>query len=208
MQHDLLALSYRLSINPRHHPPTSSNDTKHQPTNMRLAITLLLSLSTLLTTALAQSQNSTSDYQIKCLRFPPRVAGNKTLSPDAITALSTAFSDNSFNPPLPSNGITLKPGYSSRVGWAGSGGFQVCVQNFWFFKTLTVSLESLSGAVAAMGSVCCDEETREGGGKVPGVGGRRGLCQDAKALVMASDGSEIKVVAQDYGDDCCGMWGC
>lgn len=177
---------------------------------MRLPTTLLLSLSTLLTVVLAQSQsqNSTSDYQINCLRFPTRVVGNNTLPPDAITALSAAFSDNSFNPPLPSNGITLKPGYSSRVGWAGSGGFQVCVQNFWFFKTLTVSLEDLSGAVAAMGSVCCDEETREGASKVPGAGGRSGLCQDAKALVKASDGSEIKVIAQNYGDHCCGMWGC
>lgn len=177
---------------------------------MRLSITFLLSLSALLITILAQSepQDSTSDYHIKCLRFPPRIVGNKTITPDAITALSTALSDNSFNPPLASSGVTLKPGYSSRVAWAGSSGFQVCVRNFWFFKTLTVSLDTLSGAVAAMGSTCCDEETQEGASKVLGVGGRRGLCQDAKALVKASDGSEVELVAQDYGDQCCGMWGC
>lgn len=143
-----------------------------------------------------------------CLRFPPEVAGNKTLNPTAINALSTALSENSFNPPLPTDGITLRPGYSSRVGWADSGGFQVCVQNFWFFKTLTVSLETLSGAVSAMQSTCCDGETSEGASKVAGTGGRKGLCQDAKALVPAGDGSEVKVVAQNYGDDCCGMWGC
>ncbi len=175
---------------------------------MLLPIAFLLSLSTFLTASLAQTQQSTEDFNVKCLRFPPTVAGNLAFSPDAITALSQAFSDNAFNPQLPSEGVTLRPGYSSRVGWGGSGGFQVCVQNFWFFKTLTVSLDSLSQAVSAMGSACCEDPTQNGTSSVPGTGGRPGRCQDAKALVKATDGSELKLVAQDYGDLCCGMWGC
>ena len=82
------------------------------------------------------------------------------------------------------------------------------MQNFWFFKTLTVSLDSLSKAVAAIGDTCCDDSAQAGGSKNVGSAGRRGKCQDAKALVKATDGSELKVVAQDYGDNCCGMWGC
>ena len=173
---------------------------------MLLPLALLLSLSTFLTTTLAQTQQPTDDFQVKCLRYPQPAAGNISFNPDAITALSKALEDNTFNPQLPSEGVKLKAGYSSRVGWAGSGGFQICVQNFWFFKTLTVSLDSLSQATAAIGSTCCDDTT--GPSKVPGTGGRPGLCQDGKALVKATDGSELKVVGQDYGDNCCGMWGC
>jgi len=175
---------------------------------MLLPLTVLLSLGTLLTVSFAQSAQQSDDIQVKCLRFPPLVAGNQTISPDSITALSQALSENSFNPQLPSKGITLKAGYSSRVGWAGSGGFQICVQNFWFFKTLTVDLDTLSQAVAAIEKTCCDDPTQVGRSKIPGPAGRPGMCQDAKAMVKATDGSEMKVVAQDYGDTCCGMWGC
>lgn len=172
--------------------------------------TLLLTLCTTLfiTTTLAQTTDSNPN-KIQCLRFPRTIIGNLTYNPDAITALSTAISDNSLTPQLPSEGIKLRPGYSSRVGWEGSGGFQVCVQNFWFFKTLTVPLKDLADAVAELKNQCCDDGPGLATGVVMGTEGRGGKCQDAKGLVKASDGSSnLKVVSQDFGDRCCGMWGC
>lgn len=62
-----------------------------------------------------------------------------------------------------------------------------------------------------MGNACCDADANSalpGQSKVPGVGGRKGLCQDAKATARANDGRTVTLVAQDYGDLCCGMWGC
>ena len=184
---------------------------------MRASNFLLAACNALLfTRSLAQQPNADAtrnttlrtDIPLDCLRFPRTIVGTQQYNPDAIQALSGALSDNSFNPPLPSEGITLKGGYSSRVGWAGSGGFQVCVQNFYFFNTVTVKLSEISDAVALMADQCCD--STPGQNKVPGSpdAGRIGLCQDSKATVKAIDGRTVKVVAQDYGDRCCGLWGC
>lgn len=85
------------------------------------------------------------------------------------------------------------------------------MQNWWFFNTVTVALQDISDAVAAMEDNCCDTDpdaSEKGTSKVPGSGGRRGLCQDSKATVKAVDGSTVILVAQDYDDLCCGMWGC
>lgn len=92
------------------------------------------------------------------------------------------------------------------------------MQNKYFFNTVVVPLQDISDAVAAMGDACCDADTgatqqgppqgQPGQSKVPGVGGRRGLCQDAKATVRADNGRTVILVAQDYGELCCGMWGC
>lgn len=161
--------------------------------------------------SLAVNVSTPWDYQVLCQRFPPAFSGNDTFNPAAITALSKAISDNSYNPKLPLEGVTLRGGYSSRIGWAGSGGFQVCVQNWYFFNTVTVRLEDISKGVAAMGDACCDIDefrAQPGRSKVPGSGGRKGLCQDAKATVQAVDGRTATLVAQDYGELCCGMWGC
>lgn len=172
---------------------------------MLLPTTLLLSIcSTLLFSSSALAQTNQT-YGIDCLRFPPTISGNFTFNPDAISALSQAISDNSLNPPLPSQGVVLKPGRSSRIGWTGSGGFQVCLQSYWFFKTITIPLSDLSGAIAAMGTTCCNDGTSA---PVPGAQGRQGRCQDARAMVPGTDGSLVRLVTQDYGDNCCGLWGC
>lgn len=78
----------------------------------------------------------------------------------------------------------------------------MCLQNFYLFKSLTVSLEDVSAVVNAIQTTCC--------GTTPNTGptGRQGLCQDAKGSVKATDGSTVKVVGQDYGDRCCGMFLC
>lgn len=175
---------------------------------MYLPVSILLLVSTLLSVSSAQQQQPVQDAQITCLRFPPSIAGNQTFNPEAITALSEALSNNIFDPPLPGDGITLSPFRATRIGWADSGGYQICIQNFWFFKTLTIPLDTLSQAVSAMGSSCCDDAAQEGISPHQGAFGRPGRCQDAKALVKATDGSEVRVVAQDYGDRCCGMFTC
>lgn len=175
---------------------------------MRFSTSLLLSLSTLLVAAVAQTNTTNSTNSILCLSFPRTILprnGNLTIEPESITSLSQALSDNSFNPALPSDGINLSPGRASRVGWGNKDkGFQVCVQNFYFFKTLTVPLKELSEVVTLMKDTCCTAEPVSDQVLV----GRRGKCQDSKVVMQLDDGSSVKVVAQDYGDNCCGMFGC
>lgn len=195
----------------------------HLPISLLALIATTLCLSPL--TVLAQNSNQT-DFDVKCLKFPAMIAGNQTLNIDAMTALSTALTDNSFDPPLPSEGIKLKPGYSSKVAWEGSGGYQVCVQNWWFFKILTVPLDNIAAAVDALKDTCCSDTDNPDVHRPPTVNdiGRPGKCQDAKGMVEAVDGTKLKIVArkyhgclcctqadkhtEDYGDNCCGMWGC
>lgn len=172
---------------------------------MHFSTSLLLSLSTLLVAAVAQT--NTTSHGVYCLQFPPAAiprGGNATLAPEAITDLSEALANNSFTPALPTDGIKLSPGQSSKVGFEGNGGFQVCLQNFYFFKTVTVPLKTISEAVAEMKDTCCSAQPQSPQILI----GRRGYCQDSKAFVKSTDGSEVKVVAQDYGENCCGMWGC
>lgn len=170
---------------------------------MLLPKSLLFTICTTLLFYSSASAQLSQTYEVDCLRFPPTITGNQTINPDAISALSKAISDNSLN--LPSGGIVLKPGRSSRIGWTGSGGFQVCLQSYWFFKTITIPLADLSGVVGSIGTTCCDDGSSA---PAPGGLGRLGRCQDASALVAGTDGSKVRVVTQDYGDNCCGLWGC
>lgn len=179
-------------------------------TTMHLRISLLaLITTTLLSPILAQNSNQT-DFEVKCLKFPSLIAGNQTLNGDAMSVLSQALTDNSFTPRLPSAGITLKPGYSSRIGVSEKGGYQVCVQNWWFFKTLTIPLDNIAATVDALKDTCCSDTDNPDVHRPPNVNdmGRPGKCQDAKGLVEDVNGNKAKVVAQNYGDACCGMWGC
>lgn len=162
---------------------------------------LLLAITTLLTPSFAQSTNSSND--VHCLKFPPTIIGNATFNPAAIDGLSTSIAKNNFNPPLPTGGVKISPGGSTRIGNSADGGYQVCLQNFYFFKTLTVALSDISDVVKEIEQTCCG--TTDNPANEPG---RRGKCQDSKGTVKATDGSTIKVVGQDYGDRCCGMWGC
>lgn len=170
---------------------------------MHISLSRLLSLTTLLTSTLAQTNTSTTDYSVNCLKFPPTIIGNATFNPDAITGLSNALAKNTYNPPLPSDGIKLSPGGASRVGYQGAGGYQVCLQNFYLFKSVTVKLEDVSAVVTQIGQKCCGDTPN-----APGQPGRQGKCQDAKATMQSTDGSNVKVVGQDYGDRCCGMFMC
>lgn len=172
---------------------------------MRSIITSSISLFTILVTA-AVATNTTQDFQVECSRFPAMIVRNATWDPVAINDLSEALAANSFTPKLPAEGVTLLAGRASPFAFAGNGGYQICVQNHWFFKTLTVSLKDLSQIVAQFATVCCTDANGKGG--PPGVGGRLGRCQDARGLVLATDGSQMDVVAQDFGDLCCGLWGC
>lgn len=173
---------------------------------MQFSTLLLLSLSTLALAVVDQSNAGNSS--VLCLPFPRSILprnGNQTIEPELITSLSQALSDNSFNPALPSDGIKLSPGRASRVGWGNKDqGFQVCVQNFYFFTTLTVPLKQLSDAVALMRDTCCTAEPVSDQVTI----GRRGKCQDSKVVMKLADGNDVKVVAQDYGDNCCGMFVC
>lgn len=85
----------------------------------------------------------------------------------------------------------------------------MCLQNFYFFKTVTVPLADVAAAVAEIADSCCEAGRRARVGLAgTGTGGRQGKCQDSKAIIRAPSGENIKVVGQDYGDNCCGMWGC
>lgn len=68
-----------------------------------------------------------------------------------------------------------------------------------------MSLDDMSAAVAQLRTSCCTDTNRVQRITDPG---RMGLCQDARGVVKATDGSEVKIVAQGYGERCCGMWGC
>lgn len=174
---------------------------------MRLVSLAALCLGAFTAGTFAQQQ-PVSDFEVKCLRFPPAILGISTFTPEAITGLSNQFANNTFDPPLPSEGVKLSPGTATRVGFSGNGGYQVCLQNPWFFKTQTITLDTISQAVAMIADQCCDESPLVGNSKIPGSGGRQGSCQDSKVLAPAVSGDKIKVVGQDYGDVCCGLFAC
>lgn len=174
---------------------------------MRFSTSLFFSLSTLLVATTAQTAGTNHVENVECLAFPAPIlprGGNQTLPLPAVNGLAEALANNSFTPALPTEGIRLKPGQATRVQWGKSpqDGYQVCVQNWYFFKTITVPLDAISETVVQIRDTCCKPEAI-----FPGRG-RKGDCQDAVSTLKLADGSEIKIVGQDFDDNCCGQWGC
>lgn len=185
---------------------------------MYFSTSLLLSLSTLLVATIAQSTNI-HVHDVKCHAFPrpilPRIGNTNATQPlplEGVTNLALALANNTQTPVLPASGLTLGPAQAKGVRW-GDGvenGYKVCVQNFYFGKTLTVPLDILSDVVTQIKDNCCKPAAL-----FPQIGkagadpiGREGDCQDSKAMITLGDGSEIIVVGQDFNDNCCGMFGC
>lgn len=134
------------------------------------------------------------DIQCTFIRDPKQV--NITFNPDSITALSGAIRDNTLLPALDPDGVTLSRAQAKQIGWdaAGDGNkYQICLQNNYLFQSTTVPLKDISDAVAQFASTCCP----------PGQ-----KCQDGRTILKGSGGLNVRVLSQQYGAECCGMFLC